>query len=95
MHSSFKEVKVLDSTCEEKIAVALKYDPKKADAPFVVAKGKCWIADIIIDIAQETGVPVVKAPEIVHDLYELDILEEIPQELFKAVAEILVFIENL
>ena len=77
------------------MAVALKYDPSKADAPFVVAKGRCWLAEVIIEAAEKSGVPVVKSPELVNDLYELEILQEIPPELFKAVAEILIFVERL
>ncbi len=84
----------MEDTCE-RIAVALKYDPKSADAPFIVAKGKCWLADIILEIAEESGVPIISSPEIVHDLYELGILEEIPPHLYKAVAEIILFVSSL
>ena len=82
----------MDSMCEEKVAVALKYDPSRRDAPFVVAKGKCWLAEIIIEEAKKAGVPVVSSPELVHDLYELDILQEIPSDLYLAVAQILIFL---
>jgi len=78
-----------------KIAVALKYDPSLADAPFVVAKGKGKLAERIIEEAERAGVPVVSSPELVHDLYELEVLEEIPRELYRAVAEILIFLESL
>ncbi len=77
------------------MAVALKYDPSLADAPFVVAKGKCWLADMILEIAEENGVPIVKSPEIVHDLYELGILEEIPPHLYKAIAQIILFLSEM
>ena len=85
----------MDSTCEEKVAVALKYDPSQSDAPFVVAKGKCWVADVIIDEAKKAGVPVIRSPELVHDLYELDVLQEIPSDLYLAVAQILIFLTEL
>ena len=83
----------MDYTSE--IAVALKYDPSLKDAPFVVAKGKGELALRIIEEARESGVPVVSSPEIIHDLYELEILEEIPQELYTAVAEIILFLSEL
>ncbi len=78
-----------------KVAVALKYDPTLKDAPFVVAKGKGELAMRIIEEAEKSGVPVVSSPEIIHDLYELDILEEIPQSLYTAVAEIILFLSDL
>ena len=78
-----------------KIAVALKYDPSIASAPFVVAKGKGKIAERIIEIAEKNGVPVVSSPEIVGDLYRLEILEEIPEKLYLAVAEILAFLSEM
>ncbi len=79
----------------DRIAVALRYDPKEADAPFVVAKGKGEIALKIIEIAREKGIPIVSAPDIIHDLYRTDILEEIPHELFEAVAKIIAFVMEL
>ncbi len=89
----FKGGRVLDSV--SKLAVALKYDPTLKDAPFVVAKGKEWIAERIINIAEKFGVPVVSSPEIIHDLYELGVMEEIPQQLYTAVAEILIFLSEI
>ena len=77
------------------IAVALKYDPGVSDAPFVVAKGKGELARKIIEIAEKHGVPVVRSPDIVHDLYRLGILEEIPEDLFLAVAKIIAFVSEL
>ena len=77
------------------IAVALRYDPSLSDAPFVVAKGKGWLAKRIIEEAEKSGVPIVRSPEIIHDLYELGIFEEIPPNLYKAVAEIILFVSSL
>lgn len=77
------------------IAVALGYDPDKFDAPFVIAKGKGDIARKILEEAKKHGVPIVRSPELVKKLYELEVLQQIPEELFVAVAEILVFVQNL
>lgn len=77
------------------IAVALGYDPDKFDAPFVIAKGKGDIARKILEEAKKHGIPIVRSPELVKKLYELEVLQQIPEELFVAVAEILVFIQNL
>lgn len=74
-------------------AVALKYEPEKRDAPYVVAKGVDNVAKKIIEIAKENDVPIVEKPEIARELYRLvDIDEEIPEKLYKAVAEILAFV---
>ncbi len=79
-------------TEESKKAVALKYDEKKDSAPKVVAKGRGWIADIIIEIARHYGVPLKEDHALVEVLSKLDLYEEIPPELYKAVAEILLFV---
>lgn len=81
-----------DKECTEKLAVALKYELGKDFAPFVVAKGKCHLAEMIIKKAQESNVPIVKSPELVNELFKLDVLEMIPSKLYLAVAEILVFV---
>ncbi|KUK24239.1 MAG: Type III secretion exporter [Thermotoga sp. 50_1627] len=81
--------------CTREIAVALGYDPERFDAPFVIAKGKGELARKILEEARKHNVPIVRSPELVKKLYELEILQQIPEELFVAVAEILVFIRNL
>lgn len=74
-------------------AVALKYEPEEREAPYVVAKGVDNIAKRIIEIAKENDVPIVEKPEVARELYRLvDIDEEIPENLYKAVAEILAFV---
>lgn len=77
---------------EIKKAIALKYEKEKDNAPKVVAKGKGIVAQKIIEIAEENGIYIKEDPELVEILSTLDIYEEIPEELYKAVAEILVFI---
>lgn len=77
------------------LAVALGYDPDKFDAPFVIAKGKGEIARKIMEEAKRHNVPIVRSPDLVRKLYELEVLEQIPEELFVAVAEILIFVRNL
>jgi flagellar biosynthesis protein len=76
-------------------AVALKYEPGKDKAPRVTAKGKGLLAERIIKIAREQGIPVSEDPDIVGALIQLDFDEEIPTELYKAVAEILAFAYRL
>jgi flagellar biosynthesis protein len=78
-----------------KNAVALKYNPLKSNAPRVTAKGRGRVAERIIEIAREQGIPVSEDPDLVRALIELDFYEEIPPELYKAVAEILAFTYRL
>ncbi len=76
-------------------AVALKYSAKDMDAPLVVAKGKDLVALRIREIAKENGVPVVENPPVARLLHKVDLGASIPEELFKAVAEILAHVYSL
>lgn len=73
-------------------AAALKYDALKASAPQVVAKGSGLVAERILQIAKEHNVPLKEDKQLVEVLSALDLYQEIPPELYKAVAEILAFI---
>ncbi len=74
---------------ETKKAVALKYDPAKDEAPKVVAKGKGLLAERIIALAQEAGIPIKEDTELVQALFKLELEREIPPELYEAVAVVL------
>lgn len=77
---------------EDKKAVALKYERYKDTAPKVVAKGKGEVAKRIIEVAKEHGIFIKEDPDLVEVLSGLDLYEEIPEDLYKVIAEILVFI---
>jgi flagellar biosynthesis protein len=74
---------------QQKIAVALEYDEK--NAPRVSAKGVGDLAQQIIDMAKQTGVPLQQDDELVEILAEISLGEEIPEQLYRAVAEVLAF----
>ncbi|MFO7749081.1 MAG: EscU/YscU/HrcU family type III secretion system export apparatus switch protein [Desulfobacteraceae bacterium] len=76
-------------------AVALGYEAKKAAAPKVVAKGEGTIARRIIEIAEEHDIPVKDDPDLIEVLSKLDIDEEIPPEIYVAVAELLAFVYSV
>lgn len=78
-----------------KRAAALQYKPKKDKAPRLVAKGSGWLAEKIIETAREHHIPLKEDPHLVELLSTLDLYEEIPPDLYKAVAEILVFIYKM
>jgi flagellar biosynthesis protein len=77
---------------EMTVAAALKYDTRKDAAPKVIAKGQGTIAEKIIELAKKNNVPIKSDPGLVQILSKLDIDEQIPAELYKAVAEILAFV---
>ena len=76
-------------------AAALRYRAEKDSAPKVVAKGSGAIAEKIIQIAREHNVPLKDDPQLVEVLSALDLYQEIPPELYKAVAEILAFVYKM
>ncbi len=77
-------------------AIAIKYDAEVMSAPKVVAKGKDLIAQKIKQIATENNVPIVEDKPLAQLLYRtVDIDEQIPPELFKAVAQILAYIYRM
>ena len=78
------------------IAIALKYDrEKKNAAPELVAKGERLWADKLIEAAEKFGVPVVRNVPLAQALNKLDVGDEIPEELYQAVAEVLNFVYSL
>jgi len=80
---------------DPELAIALKYDSDKDGAPRVIAKGMRLKADKIRDIAKAYGVPVMRNVNLANALFRVDIGQEIPEELYDAVAEILNFVNEL
>ena len=76
----------------KKRAVALKYEPTGGGAPVVVAKGRGAIAEKILELARANGVAVREDPALVTVLSKLDVDQEIPPQLYAAVAAILAFL---
>jgi len=77
-------------------AVALQYDARSMRAPRVVAKGQDLIAQQIKRIAQEHGVPMMENKPLAQALYKVcEIGQEIPAEMYSAVAELLAFVYRL
>lgn len=73
-------------------AVALRYDHQPGGAPKVAASGQGEVARRIIAAAEAAGVDIVQDPDLLEVLGRIPLGEEIPAELFQAVAEILAFI---
>ena len=78
------------------LAVALEYDREIMEAPVLVAKGSDFLARKIRELAEEHGVPVIENKPLARAIYEsMEIGEEIPEHLYKAMAEVLAFIYKL
>jgi flagellar biosynthetic protein FlhB len=71
------------------LAIAIEYDEQSMNAPVVTAKGQDSMAQRIIELARNSGVPVMQNVPLAHSLYPLDLGVEIPEELYEAVAEVL------
>ena len=80
---------------KRKKAAALRYIPKKDTAPRIVAKGTGVIAEKILSIAKEHNIPLKDDPQLVEVLSALDLYQEIPPDLYKAVAEVLAFVYKM
>jgi flagellar biosynthetic protein FlhB len=77
-------------------AIALKYDADNMGAPRVVAKGKDFLALKIREIAIENGIPILERPPLARALYKsVEVGQEIPEQFYSAVAEILAYVYEL
>jgi flagellar biosynthesis protein len=77
-----------------KLAIALHYE-KGTNAPVVVAKGRGTIGEKIVEIAKANDIPIEENEILAGALSKVDLGEEIPPDLYKAVAEVLVFVLRL
>ncbi len=77
-------------------AVAIKYDLDVAKAPFVIAKGEDFLAQKIKEEARKYDIEIYENKPLARALYSgVDIGQEIPQELYQAVAEVLAYVYNV
>jgi flagellar biosynthesis protein len=71
------------------VAVALLYDGE--NAPVVTAKGRGEVAERILQLAEEHGIPLQGDPELAAILAQIPLGSEIPQALYRAIAEVIAF----
>lgn len=77
-------------------AVALRYEPDKYDAPYIVAKGEDYLAQKIKEVARENHVEIVENKPLARMLYHnVDLGAQVPPELFQAVAEVLAMVYSM
>jgi flagellar biosynthetic protein FlhB len=82
-------------TNPEHVAVALKYDRAKDNAPRLIAKGIEARASSIRELARQYDVPLLRNVPLAHALLRIDVNDEVPEELYDAVAEVLNFVYQL
>lgn len=82
-------------TNPDHVAVALRYDREKEQAPRVLAKGRLLKAETIRELAKAAGVPLMRNVPLAHALFRVEVGQEIPEALYDAVAEVLNFIYQL
>jgi flagellar biosynthesis protein len=78
---------------KHQLAVALHYD--RTGAPRVVAKGRGSLGETIIEVAKANNIPIEENEVLAGALSNVELGEEIPAELYRAVAEVLVFVLRL
>lgn len=79
-------------TTEKKAAIAVHYDKNTDTSPKIVAKGKGSVADRIIELAKKNEIPMYEDRDLIEILSKLDLGQEIPPEMYKLIAEVLVFV---
>lgn len=89
-----KSMLVTDEKKKTKTAVALEYNPQD-EAPKIIASGKGYLAEKIIETAKAADVPVHKDDRLAQSLSRLEIGDYIPKELYQVVAEVLLFVDRL
>jgi flagellar biosynthesis protein len=80
---------------KKKKAVALRYEKGKDRAPRVTAKGQGIIAERILELARQAGLPIKENADLVEVLSRLELNAEIPAETYVVVAEILAWVYGL
>ena len=83
----------MSTEMRNQLAVALHYD--KTGAPRVVAKGRGTLGAKIIEVAKANDIPIEENEILAGALSRIELGDEIPAELYKAVAEVLVFVLRL
>ena len=78
-----------------KSAISLQYQKEINSAPKITAIGEGWVAEKIIEIAQERNIPIRKDKDLLNLLSEIDVGSEVPESLYKVVAELLSWVYQL
>ena len=82
---------------EKKIsrAAAISYDPSENDVPILAAFGEGHLARKIVEVAQESGIPILPEPSLSSMLSKISVGDEISPQLYEAVAKVLAFVSEV
>ncbi|WP_182186484.1 EscU/YscU/HrcU family type III secretion system export apparatus switch protein [Pectinatus frisingensis] len=84
-----------EPTVPDRQAVALRYREKEGKAPRVIAKGRGYTAESILQTAQRNAVPIYQDKTLLSMLMALELDREIPPEMYAVVAEILAYVYRI
>lgn len=76
-------------------AAALSYDPNEQDVPVLAAFGQGYLAKKIVEVAHESGIPILPDPSLSSMLSKISVGDEISPELYEAVAKVLMFVSEI
>jgi len=76
-------------------AAAISYDPGEHDAPVLAAFGEGHMAQKIVEVAKESGVPIMPDPNLASMLSSISVGDEISPEMYEAVAKVLAFVSEV
>jgi len=94
MAERFDKKNNIKNMSKNRTAIAISYNPDEA-APKIIATGKGYLADKILQVADEIHIPVHKDERLAGTLSKLEIGDYIPPELYAVVAEILLFVDDM
>lgn len=77
------------------VAAVLRYDSENEGVPKIVAQGTGHVAKKIIELAQANGIPLQEDSMLIENLIDMDLGDNIPPQLYQAVAEILLMLEEM
>ena len=84
-----------DTNLSRKSVVSLKYKKGNDSAPKITSIGKGWVAEKIIKMAHENNIPIREDRDLLNLLSEIDVGQEVPESLYKVVAELLAWVYQL
>ncbi len=93
-YKNTRQLVSMHTTQKENTAVAVAYEPGER-APKIIATGKGYMAERIIEKAKEEKIPFYRDNKLAKTLSKLEIGEMIPPELYEVIAEILVFVDDM
>ena len=76
-------------------AAAISYDPDENEVPVLAAFGEGHLAQKIVSVAKESGIPIVPDPSLSSMLSKISVGDEISPEMYDAVAKVLAFVSEI